>query len=319
MPVVDLTAQRGACDVTIHAASLRPDPANDALVYKLDLLMLLASRAEAELVEKVLPGLGETFDRAGEQDNWKGSQSARPAESLRVVLTAKEAGEGQRQGPVSAGGVIIQGTAELKEVKASLSKRQRAVLVRLSFHGHGEDVAAKIAGNLSRSVGMSFERAQGVLPFATTARPTPALREGMIVAAGIGEAQIVGRITEIDGDAVAVQVDGTEVTVDRADVISSFAFAADGETSAALSDYAERCERRKVPVSWRALVEALAARGATEGTIPVTADDVEQATRTVEAQAGQPSTEEEPTQAQPMAEVVEIAPTKRTPRARANA
>ena len=45
-----------------------------------------------------------------------------------------------------AGGVIVQGAADLTEVKASMSKRQRAVLVRLVFRGHGEDVLARIAG-----------------------------------------------------------------------------------------------------------------------------------------------------------------------------
>ena len=72
MPVVDLTAQRGACDVTLNSASFKADAASDALVIKVDLLMVLASRTEAETVEAMLPGLGEVFDRAGEEDNWKG-------------------------------------------------------------------------------------------------------------------------------------------------------------------------------------------------------------------------------------------------------
>lgn len=320
MPVADLTALRGGCDVTLHSASHKADAASDALVIKVDLLMLLASRAEAETVEEMLPGLGEVFDRAGEEDNWKGSLSVKPAESLTVALTAKEAGQGQRQGPVAAGGVIIQGAADLAEVKASMSKRQRAVMVRFIFRGHGEEALARIAGvqRLGGSVAMSFERRQGVLQFGSSTKAAPALRVGMIVAAGSGESQVVGRLTEIDGEALSVQDNGTEVTVEARDVISAFAFAQDADTSAALSDYQERCARRSMPVSWRALVEVLAARGATESMVPVTADDVEAAVAKVEAENATDTERTEP-EGEPVGEVVEIEAGKRKPRARASA
>lgn len=326
MPVTDLTAPRGNCDVTLNSASFKADAASDALVIKVDLLMLLASRAEAETVEKMLPGLGEVFDRAGEEDNWKGTLSVKPAESLTVALTAKEAGQGQRQGPVSAGGVIIQGAADLAEVKASMSKRQRAVMVRFIFRGHGEEALARIAGvqRLGGSVSMSFERRQGVLPFSPSAKATPALRVGMIVAAGSGSEQIVGRLTEIDGEALSIQDNGTEETVHINDVISAFAFAQDSETSAALTDYAERCERRSMPVSWRALVEVLVARnGASDAPAltsgqTVTADDVEVAVSKVEAENATSMEQVEP-EGEPTGKVVQIESGKRKPRARASA
>ena len=328
MPVADLTQPKGACDVAINNVSFKADGAADALVLKVDLLMFLASRAEAEVVEAMLPGLGEIFDRAGENDNWKGANAVKPSESLTVVLTAKEAGEGQRQGPVAPGGVIIQGAADLSEVKANMSKRQRAVLIRLVFRGHGEEALMRLAGmlRLGGSVGMAFEQRQGVLAFSPSTKAAPALRVGMIVAAGAGESQTVGRLTEIDGDELSIQDNGTEFSVHLNDVISAFAFATDGDTSAALSDYAERCERRSLPVSWRALVDVLVKRTGAEGATPtsglaVTADDVEAAVEMVVKAAGvNPEPTDEPSQ-EPMGEVLTMTPdqSKRKPKARATA
>jgi len=325
MPVVNFKAQRGGADIALVKFLVESDPGNDANTYKLYLQMSLASRAEAELVGEMLPGLGDAYDLAGEDDNWKSVSSVKPADSIRVVLSAKEVGVGQRQGVVKPGEPIIQGMAELLELRASQSKKARTVLVRLVFRGQGPGVAERLADTLSRTVHMDYERAQGVLDFRAASKAPP-LRPGMVVAASTSDGQqVVGRLVEIDGEELSLQESGTEVTVEAGSVIGAFAFAEDSDTQAALTDYADRCERRGVAVSWAALVAAMHRRmNLEDGTAlangsPVTMDDVEAAV--VSLGGSEPETAT-PDQSEPMAEVVELQPeqpVRRRPRAAARA
>lgn len=254
MPIPDFTQNSGSSDVTLSKVLLEADPGSDAITFKVYLLFTLSSRSEAERAAATLPGLAEAYDLAGEEDNWKGALSVKPDDSLRAVLTAKEVVSG-RQGAVAGGGVLIQGTAELVEVKAALSKKARTVLARLVFRGQSSAMAAGLADNLGRSVGMTFERLQGVLDFTAKA---PGLKVGMIAAAMLADGQqVVGRVMEVDGENVSIQESGNEHSVSADKVLSKFAFSDDADTQAALVDYADRCQRRGVPVSWGALVDVM--------------------------------------------------------------
>jgi len=282
MSVVNFKAQRGACDLLLLKFLVEADPGNDANTYKLYLQFVLASRADAEVMGEMLPGLGESFDLAGEDDNWKSTSSVKPADSIRVVLAAKDAGPGQRQGVVKPGEPIIQGMAELLELKASQSKKARTVLARLVFRGQGPGTAERLADTLGRTVHMDYERAQGSL-FSQPAK-TPPLRPGMVVAASTSDGkQVVGRLVEIDGDVLSLQECGTEVTVEASAVISGFAFAVDADTQAALRDYADRCDRREVAVSWAALSQAMGVLdgGGRTRDVQVTSEHVEAAVGTL--------------------------------------
>ncbi len=325
MPVVDFKLPKGGCDVILSGDVAKTDAASDLFLFRVDVTLPLTSHEEARVAGRMLPGLAEMYLQADENNNWKAGTSVKPATSLLVVLTAKEAASGLVQGAVAPGSVIIQGTAELVELKASLSKRARVVLARFLFRGQAASVAEGLIQNRGRSVGLAFEQVQAVLPFATSAKP-PALRPGMIVAASRSDGvQVLGRLVEIDGDQISLQEAGTEITVETSAVISAFAFSEDADTQAALSDYQERCERREVPVSWAALVSVLNASGGTS-TPKVTSDDVEAAMAKLDSQTATDTgpaegAAQEP--AQPMGEVVlfeqpEATP-KRQPRARARA
>jgi len=327
MPVVNFKSQRGAADIALVKFLVESDPGNDANTYKLYLQMSLASRAEAELVGEMLPGLGDAYDLAGEDDNWKSVSSVKPADSIRVVLSAKEVGVGQRQGVVKPGEPIIQGMAELLELRASQSKKARTVLVRLVFRGQGPGVAERLADTLSRTVHMDYERAQGVLDFRSASKAPP-LRPGMVVAASTSDGQqVVGRLVEIDGEELSLQESGTEVTVEAGSVIGAFAFSEDSDTQAALTDYADRCERRGVAVSWAALGKVL---GALEGArtaqaVTVTLEHVEAAVLTLGG-AEQPMDRPDADTDGDTAEIAELRPaprpaqpTRRQPRAAARA
>lgn len=279
MPVVDFSAPKGGCDVTIQKFVVEADSANDAFTYKLYLTMPLASRAEAEAVAEMLPGLADSFDKAGEDDAWKATTSVKPGVSLRVVLAAKEVGAGLRQGVVKAGEIVLQGTAELVELKANQSKRARIVVARLVFRGQAAAVAERLTDNLSRTVALTFEQLQAAIPFPSPGKvSTP--RPGMIVAATAANGeQVVGRVVEVDGDELSLQESGSEITVEASAVITAFSFSDDADTRSALSSYAERCERRGVPVSWAALVSVLGVADGRPGVagVPVTLDHVEAA------------------------------------------
>lgn len=254
MPVLDLTQTTGTADVVLAKFMVEADSGSDAITFKVYVQSVLSSRSEAERAAATLPGLAEAYDLAGEEDNWKGALSVKPDDSLKVVLTAKEQISG-RQGAVAGGGVIIQGTAELVEVKAALSKKARTVLTRLVFRGQASSVAAGLADNLGRTVGMSFERVQGVLDFS---QKLPGLKVGMIAAVLLSDgSQVAGRVTEVAGDEVSVVECGREYGVSVKSVLGSFAFSDDADTQAALADYEDRCQRRRVPVSWKALVDVV--------------------------------------------------------------
>ena len=256
MPVVDLKQLAGGCDVTLNNMSVKTDSASSGLIYKVDVLMILASRSEAAELGQSIPGLVASYDLAGEDDNWKGTTSVRPAESLRITLTAKDAPAGLPQGTVQPGDAVIQGLAEVLELKASQSKRARVVQVRLVFRGQGPDVAGRLVSNLSRTVALAFERQQAQLPLRPAA---PSLRPGMIVGA-----TMAGEVFEVSAGAV----------------LSSFAFAEDSDTTAALSAYAERCVEASVEPSWCVLVDVVNRRGgvpegsASSDGVAVTLDDV---------------------------------------------
>lgn len=278
MPVVDLKQPAGGCDVTLNNMSVKTDSASSGLIYKVDVLMILASRSEAAELGQSIPGLVTSYDLAGEDDNWKGTTSVRPAESLRITLTAKDAPAGLPQGTVQPGDAVIQGLAEVLELKASQSKRARVVQVRLVFRGQGPDVAGRLVSNLSRTVALAFERQQAQLPLRPAA---PSLRPGMIVGATMAEgAQVVGRLVEVDNDRLTLHEAGEVFEVSAGAVLSSFAFAEDPDTTAALSAYAERCAEASVEPSWCVLVDVVNRRGgvpegsASSGGVAVTLDDV---------------------------------------------
>lgn len=291
MPVVNFLGQVGTCDVVLQSARPELDAAAETYIYKVDLVMTLASRAEAELVGEMLPGLGDAFDKAGEGDNWKSTISVKPDLTVTVALTAKDIGTGKRQGSVPPGGVIIQGQAALVEMKASQSKRARTVMIRLKMAGHGASASEGLTDNLGRLVTLSYQQVQTAIPFPSQTRG-PTVRVGMVVAVGVGDAQIVGRVSEIEGDRLSVSEEGREYTVASSDVISAFAFAQDSETQAALTDYAERCDRRERPVSWSVLVQAIkdAEKAiAGSGEVKVTLDDVERAAELLSDDAEEPT------------------------------
>lgn len=293
MPVLDFTQPNGSADVVLSKVGLEVDPANDASVYKVSVLMLLGSVHEAEVVGKMVPGLADCFDRAISEDTWKATTAVRPGDSIRVTLTAKEAGPGARQGMVAAGEPIIQGRAELLEIKATQSKRAQAVLVRLVFRGQGSMVAAHLADNLSRSVGMEFTRSSTqVSLFPAGASPTepalPAVVVGMVAAVTLPDGrQVTGRVMSAS-DTLTLIERGELFEVTPGAVVSSFSFATDPDTVAALDAYRIACDERSVDVSWAALVQVLSsALDNLSGDVRVSAQDV-QAALVLFAPAGPP-------------------------------
>lgn len=284
---LNLTALTGSCDLTLHKLGVRLDGADNHYQYVIDLTLPITSRGMAEEMGDTLPGLPEILDCAVDDDNWKGSSVAKPGIDVKATLFAKAAPVGEAQGPVSAGDVIIQGSARVVQVKADLSKRQQRATVRLQMGGQGFIVSAPLTASLGRVVTFSFERksAQETLRFTDRAK-RPAMSVGMVATVG-GDYEVVGRVVEIDGDAVTLCEEGKDYVVHADNIVSAFSFGDDVNTAEALGEYEKRCVRRKYAVSWGVLADVLAASedGPWSKGIMVTLDHVEKAIEALDALA----------------------------------
>lgn len=259
MPVVDLNADSGECDVVLNAVQGKADASSPGIVYQIDLMMNITSADEAELAGKVVPGVQTSYAFAGEDDDWKSTSTVRKSQMISVDLIAKEPPAGQPPKLVEAGESIVRGMAEIKAITVKQSKRAQVMVVKLAMHGKGASLAGLLFDNLACSVGFRFAQVQTGLPFGTSVRDgEDQIDVYAIVAATLPDgAQIVGRVFEIDANGIQVSEAGKVYTVNRADVISSFRLSEDASTIAALADYTDRCAGLEMEPSWSALVDVL--------------------------------------------------------------
>lgn len=265
---LDLLTADGQTCYTLARAETRIDPASECPIFLVDLKIELPGRAAAESLSQSMPGLAESFDLAG--DDYKAKMTVRRTESVRVAIRATQRPAGSPPALLADGEAILDGRAELVAMIGSLTAKSRNVIARLRFRGHGPMIAAYLADNLARTVLVAWTQpSQQLDMFAPPAvrdgedqpevQPTrPSVTMGDIVAATLADgAQIVGRVFEVDGAGIQVAEAGRVYTVQPADVISRFTLASDDGTTAALTDYADRCDGLEIPVSWSALVDVL--------------------------------------------------------------
>lgn len=258
MRTLNLMDMTGACDLTLHKVAVRLDGADNHYQYILDLTLPITSRGVAEEMGDTLPGLPAVLDCAVDDDNWKGSTTAKPGIDVKATLTAKAAPVGEAQGPVLPGEIIIQGSARVVQVKADLSKRQQRATLRLQMGGQGFVVSSPLTASLGRVVTFSFERKSAQESLRFTGSKRPAMSVGMVATLG-GNHEIVGRIVELDGDAITLSEEGKDYVVHADEIVSAFTFSDDAETSEAIAEYQTRCARRKYALSWGVLADVLAA------------------------------------------------------------
>lgn len=282
MPAPDLTLSSNTCDAVLHRQASKLDGADNAYQYQIDLCYPITCRVAAEGLEDMVPGLANAYDQAIEEgDNWRASSTVKLDLDLRVVLFAKQSPPGQSQGPVDAGGVIVQGSGRVQQVKAELSKKVQRLIIRLLLGNQSYGVASALLANLQRTVTFSYDRPQQALNFHGAVRP--AIMPGMVAVLS-GEPGLVGRVVEVIGETVTLKEEGKDHTAHTSEVVSAFSFSDDPSTESALDDYADRCRRRGYAPSWGVLVDVMSADE--DGTRAVTLEHVEAAVKELDVLNG---------------------------------
>lgn len=255
MPVIDLTEKEARGSGQLNKFAVRADGRDEAaFVYDMQVVFVVSNSAEAAIVERLIPGAKETYQRATERDDWKAQQTVVPdIEGARVVLVH-----------AADGGVGIQGGAEIKGVLLRASKRAVTLTVKVKCAGQTEQVATALTKLLRAPVELRVDGAQQQLPF----RKGPAIAMGSVVVAKDEDGGPVwGRVHDIDHEAGLALLDvfgDHEVPVQMDGVTTAWALVPGDATEKALREYKAACKKGKVAPSYRAVTVAVGEAYASE-------------------------------------------------------
>ena len=249
--MIDLTEKNTVSDATLVKFGVKADGKDEeAFIYDLDLLIPVQSAEDAELVQHMIPGAVDVFDKAtNEQDNWKFNTTVKPdLDGVRVEIS--DASHGER---------AMDGSAEVKSIKLRASKKAVSVVFRMSLGGQTEGVATRLTRLLRNAVSVEVEQTQQVLPFATGGRtPEPG---DLVVAmdSDVGESR-VGRLVDTvvtDGETLYRLEDfDSEYAVQADQVVSIIGLG--GDVRALVRSYKGRCKRRELAPTWEAVLLGIA-------------------------------------------------------------
>lgn len=257
MPIIDLSEKTARGCGQLNKFSVRADGRDEsAFIYDAQVVFVVSNSAEAEAVERLIPGAKETYQRATERDDWKAQQTVVPdIDGARVELRRSSDDE-----------VAVQGGAVIKGVFLRASKRAVTLTVKVQMAGQTDRVATALTSLIGKPVDLLVEAAQQGLPFAGGKVPTVQLGS-VVVARDTDGATVWGRVHDMDHDRGTLQLDvfgDGELTVSTTDVTTSWALVPGDATEKALRAYKTACKKAKVAPSYRAITVAVGEAYASE-------------------------------------------------------
>lgn len=280
MPMLDWQQQSTEADGQLAKYTAKADgKSEDAYVYETDVVFIVASVDEARLLEEIVPGAVEVFDRANrEDDNWKFNTAVVPDVKSQLIAELGNAKDSKVKGKAA-----VSGAAALKSVRLRASKKAVAVTVKLVFGGQTSSVASALTALLAEHVTLSLNRSQQLIPFPTQGGNSEAERGDIVVAynAALDETY-VGRLIESDGSRMSLEDFDNTYAVSSDEVVSVLRLV--GDVTALRRNFKARCTRRKMQPSWSAVVVAITSEpGSTSGEIEWLPEHVEAAVKLIES------------------------------------
>lgn len=249
MPIINLAVPNARGCGQLNKFSVRADGRdNNAFVYELQVVFTIASSAEADIVEELIPGAKQSYQRATERDDWKTQQTVIPdIEGANMELRRSSDDE-----------CAISGGAEIKGVLFRASKRAVTMTVKVVCAGQTDRVATQLTGLLGAAVDLIVDAAQQPL-FPRTKRPV--IQLGAVVVARDSDGETVwGRVHDMDLESSTMLIDvfgATEVPIMMDDVTTSWSLIPGDATEKAIRAYRAACKRAKCTPTFRAITVAV--------------------------------------------------------------
>lgn len=255
MPILDLTEKTARGSGQLNKFSVKANGRDEAaFVYDMQVVFVVSNSAEAEVVERLIPGAKGAYQRATERDDWKMQQTVVPdIQGARMVLA-----------DAADNVVAIQGGVEIKGVLLRASKRAVTLTVKAQCAGQTEQVATALTKLLRNPVELVVESTQQQLAF----RKGPMVAMGAVVVAKDDDGAVVfGRVHDIDHEAGLVLLDlfgATEFAVRIDSITTAWALVPGDATEKALRDFKAACKKAKVAPNFRAITVAVGEAYASE-------------------------------------------------------
>lgn len=256
MQIPDLTQSKATGQGQLVKVAFRSDGREQtAFIYDIQVAFTIANSADAEVVERLIPGARDTYIRATESDDWKDQHNVVPAISgLRIKLTKADDGT-----------TAIEGGAEVVGALLRSSKVACTLTLKLRCAGQTQRIASALAGVLNVPVELFAESSQQVLAFPNRNATVPV--GAVVVAKDSNGATLWGRVHDTDPQVGIALLDifgDTEVDVTFESITTTWALVPGDATETALLTYKNQCKKNKVQPNFRAITVAMGEAYATE-------------------------------------------------------